>query len=280
MNIERLGQAIGIGPDNMHATPKSKNDGISDRRFMDQLKEVHAFKRFLFEEKVKFEPNVLASIDLGSLNNLNFRVYGRAPTLDEWKQLDEKLLALTSLLTEDLRSRIRIRELGIFFGPIPIIFLCVAIGAIFWFSLFSKIFTDTSSVAYSVNFWASVILWSLAQGGLGACAFLGTRIAVKRAEGASISQTLEETADVTDRNVLKIRILLGCLFGFLLGLPFSAESLNQMGDLVKSIANFDATKFLYVVLPFMIGFSTNLVLAILDRLVMSVRTFFGIATNK
>lgn len=283
MSIARLTEVVGVGADTPGSASDDKRGGISDRRFVDQLKEVHKCKQFLFEEKVKFDPNVLEAIDLGALNNLHFRVYGRAPTLDEWKQLDQKLLALTSLLTDDLRSRIRIRELGIFFGPIPIVFLCVAIVAIFCFSLLPKVIPDPSLVSYSVWFWLSAIVWTLAQGGLGACAFLGTRIAVKRAEGANISQTLEEAGDITDRNVLKIRILLGCLFGFLLGLPFSTQSLNQMSDLVTSDGTgpkFDPANFLYIVLPFMIGFSTNLVLAILDRLIVSIRTFFGIGASK
>jgi hypothetical protein len=99
----------------------------------------------------------------------------------------------------------------------------------------------------------------------------------------SASQALEEDADVTDRNVLKIRILLGCLFGVLLGLPFSNRGLTELNKFMFSESNtgaFDPSGFAFIVVPFMLGFSTNLVLAILDRSISTIRTFFGFSGGK
>jgi hypothetical protein len=279
MNITKVAQAMGLA-----CTPRSgSNDAdnsIGDTRFASQLKEVQDLKRFLFEEKVKFNPEQIDSIDLGPLNNLRYRPHGRPPTADEWKLLDVKLSGLASYITDELRQKIRIRELGVYFGTIPLLFLVVAVAAIIYYFLYSK-FLAIDSVGFTASYLGSLVVWTITQGGLGACAFLGTRVAIKRAAGASISEALQEGADITDRSVLKIRILLGCLFGFLLGLPFSALALDNLLKAMFSLpVELNASGFAFIVVPFMVGFSTNLVLAILDRCVVSIRTFFGTTDGK
>jgi hypothetical protein len=125
------------------------------------------------------------------------------------------------------------------------------------------------------------MVWTLSQGGLGACAFLGTRVAIRQAEAGPSPELLREAADITDRNVLKIRVVLGCLFGFLLGLPFSSIGLTKMGEFLYRPDNgMNSSDLVFIFVPFLIGFSTNLVLAILDRCVVSIRTLMGISASK
>jgi hypothetical protein len=54
------------------ADPTLAANGISDRRFAAQLEAIQKLKRFLFDEKVLLQTDVLESIDLGSLNNLKY----------------------------------------------------------------------------------------------------------------------------------------------------------------------------------------------------------------
>jgi hypothetical protein len=103
---------------------------ISDKRFGVQLNEVRTLKKFLFEEKVQLSSDQIEAIDLGPLNNLIVASRGRQPTEGEWKLLDRKLWALSSILSDDLRQRIRVRELGIFFGTIPIVFLSISLASL------------------------------------------------------------------------------------------------------------------------------------------------------
>jgi hypothetical protein len=110
---------------NRESNPDALRDSslvISDRRFNNQLVQVQSLKNFLFEEKVRFNPEQLDSLDLGALNNLRQGQFGRAPSSEEWRLLDEKLSVLASYLTDELRQKIRIRELGLFFGPMPLAF--------------------------------------------------------------------------------------------------------------------------------------------------------------
>jgi hypothetical protein len=99
---------------------------ISDERFMHQLDQVRKLKKFLFEEKVNFKFDQLGAIDLGVLNSLRHRHNGRTPTNEEWRLLDEKMSILTSYLTDDLRQKVRLRDLSVFFGYLPVIFLLAA----------------------------------------------------------------------------------------------------------------------------------------------------------
>jgi hypothetical protein len=258
-----------------------KADIVCNERFVQQLKEVQDLKQFLFEEKVKFEPSQLGSIDLGSLNNLRLGLQGRRPTSEEWKLLDEKISVLSSYLNDELRQKIRIRELSIFFGTIPLAFLVASLATLLFRFSYGAFFTK-GTVLFNSSYLLSIIVWTVAQGGLGACAFLGTKVATKRLEKVPLD-TLGDVADVTDKSILKIRIILGCLFGSLIGIPFATMALDKIEDIFYPLsgvkATLSASDFALMILPFMVGFSTNLVLAILERCIDSIRTFFGIGTK-
>jgi hypothetical protein len=260
-------------------SPHTPNpNSISDRRFVGQLQEIKNLKQFLFEQKVKFEPAQLGSIDLGSLNNLYFSPSGRVPTSEEWKLLDEKISILASYLSDELRQKIRVRELSVFFDTLPLAFLLATLATVLYRFLYGGFLTK-GTLLFNASFLLSLIVWTVAQGGLGACAFLGTRIATKRSEKGLIDN-FADVADVTDESILKIRIVLGCLFGSLIGVPIGSLAFDKMGSAIyDSTTNLTPSDFALILLPFMVGFSTNLVLAILERFIESIRTFFGIGAR-
>jgi hypothetical protein len=268
-----------LSGDNTRSAPLSNGDtnNINDERFIDQLREVQNLKRYLFEEKVKFKRGQLGSIDLGPLNNLRFWSQGRTPTPGEWKLLDQKMSILTSYLNDELRQKIRIRELRIFFGLIPLAFLLASIGALLCRFLNGGIFTE-DTLAFNTSYLLSLIVWTVAQGGLGACAFLGTRVATKRLEKKPLDRSMD-TTDITDKSILKIRIILGCLFGSLIGIPIANLALDKIEAVLyppaNSSPNLIPSDLAFMILPFMIGFSTNLVLSILERSIDAIRTLFG-----
>jgi hypothetical protein len=261
--------------------PTNESDKIADQRFIDQLREVHNLKRFFFEERVGFEPTQLASIDLGPLNNLRFGYKGRAASLNEWKLLDEKISILASFLTDELRQKIRVRDLSIYFGLIPLLFLLASLAALFYRFLYGAFFPK-DTLLFNASYLASLIFWTVAQGGLGACAFLGTRVATKRLEKTPLD-ILADSMEITDKSILKIRIILGCLFSSLIGIPIASFSLDKIGDALyppQGGATLNPSDFALMILPFMVGFSTNLVLAILERAVEAIRTLFGIGEKR
>jgi hypothetical protein len=110
--------------------PPLATEAIANERFIRQLNELRGLKEFLFEEKVQFKEEDLNSIDLEELNNLSYSNSGRVPTADEWRTLDEKLTKLASYLSDDLRRKIRLRELSLFFKILPIFFLAFSVNGL------------------------------------------------------------------------------------------------------------------------------------------------------
>jgi len=258
---------------------------ICDRRFAHRLNELHNIKNFLYEEKVKFDSDKIAEVDLGVLNQLYYGGGGRLPSADEWALLDEKLCVLVSYLDDNLRRKLRIRELGLFFWSIPLAFLIFAILST-GFALCFLSLLDAHTAAYTISFVLTLFAWTISQGGLGACAFLGTSVIARSVEETRHARAGHpsvipmETSEIIDRNFLKSRILLGALFGFLIGLPFSYFGLKNISDalfLAEKPLSFD--QLVYVLIPFMVGFSTNLVLVLLNRMFFAIQTFFGLPTR-
>jgi hypothetical protein len=90
-----------------------------------------------------------------------------------------------------------------------------------------------------------------------------------------------DLVDITDRRVLQSRILLGALFGFLFGLPLANSAMKEVNDaLFKEDYTLNVSSLTVVFIPFLVGFSTNLVLTILDRFVAAIRSLFGISSSE
>lgn len=248
------------------AGPSLATGGVSDQRFAAQLKQLQELKKFLFDEKVFLQTDILDGIDLGSLNNLKYTANGRLPTEGEWKALDQKLASLAALLTPPLRWKLRIRELQFFFITIPILFMVASVIATFSLALLMT-FGDGSSFSFVVPYVLTLLTWNLSQGALGACAFLCISAIVHALKEKSASNSLDRTIDVTDGNVLSIRVILGALFA-LLALPISGKStLIIYHAFLNTHPVPPVEEWIIVLLPFMFGFSTTLVLAIFNRIV-------------
>jgi TRAP-type C4-dicarboxylate transport system permease small subunit len=152
------------------------------------------------------------------------------------------------------------------------------LGTVLYRFLYGAFFAK-DTLLFNFSYLLSLIVWTVAQGGLGACAFLGTRIATRRSEKFAVD-TLVDVTDVTDESILRIRIVLGCLFGSLIGVPIGSLAFDKMGNAIyDSTLSLSPSDMALIVLPFMVGFSTNLVLAILERFVDSIKTFFGMSAK-
>jgi hypothetical protein len=276
--------------------PEAKKDTeaccIRNEKFIQNLDQIREIKGFLFEEKVSIKPQDVTQIDLGALNNLIYGRQGRLPTPSEWRILDEKLSVLTSYLDPTLKRKIRIRELDFFFGPLPLVLLLLtAITTVTYFT-YTYLLKSGSAIS-AFTFVAVLIVWTVCQGALGACAFLGTSVTSARAvnKPTGDNQPTETPIDITDLNVLKIRVVSGALFAFLVGLPFAYQALNALQtaffgpdpqNQVSGSANPSTilSGISWVVfVPFIVGFSTNFVLAVLDRVIEALRSLLGMASH-
>ncbi len=273
------------------STSVSAQNSVSDDRFWMQLTQVRTLKLFLFQESVSFKEEDLPKIGLESLDAIRFNIFGRSPTVDEWSLLDAKQSALSSYLDIRLRWKLRLSRMRKYYTTLPVVFL---FGSVFALALgsYQSIFRDrlgqeTTLVLYS----AAVVLWNLALAGLGACAFLGTTMISEtarmntnvRAGNVTAGVPPDSDFDLSDRDLIWTRVVVGILFGFLLGLPLSAGSLTFVeeqiiaGDIRNTKINSElAQNITMILLPFVFGFSTTLVLGIMERLMSAIRAMFGI----
>jgi hypothetical protein len=254
-------------------------DDISDRRFAAQLEALKKLKEFLFYEKVPLQADTIEAIDLGSLNNIKYALNGRQPTESEWKALDQKLAGLTSILTPPLRWKLRIRELRFFFVTVPIVSMGASVIATFLLTLLMTVGEARGTLWFLVSYVLMLLIWTISQGTLGACAFLCIGATVHALKERISSNSLYPTIDVTNENILIIRVILGALFS-LLTIPISGRSILIVDHAFSEDHAIPPIQdWITVLVPFMFGFSTTLVLAIFNKVVGGVSAIFGISTE-
>jgi hypothetical protein len=89
--------------------------------------------------------------------------------------------------------------------------------------------------------------------------------------------TNRENVDLTDRNFLIIRVILGTSFAVILGIPFSPAGLNDLSLSYYTITLPPESHLVAGFIPFLAGFSTNLVLVILGKFVVAIEAVFGLS---
>lgn len=122
------------------------------------------------------------------------------------------------------------------------------------------------------------LIWLMSLGAIGSVAFIGMN---------ALSVQEDITFDLTNSRLILMRIALGALFGLVLSLPFGFDGFLEfckaivLGKPLQPTGASDSTQqtvtiqAMILVLPFILGFSTSLVILILNRLVDGVQGFFG-----
>ena len=106
---------------------------------------------------------------------------------------------------------------------------------------------------------------------MGSLAFIGMN---------ALSVQRDISFDLTNMRLNYLRIILGALFGLVLTLPFGYTGFLEFCNDI-AVGSTQVTKpeitiaALILLLPFILGFSTSLVILILNRFVDSVQSFFG-----
>jgi hypothetical protein len=307
-----------------HKANASRAVFVGDRRFWQQLENLRELKGFLFSEGVVFGEADLDAIQLGELDRLAFSPRGRIPSIDEWREIDNKMNTLGKYLDYPLRRKRTLLRLRPYFRTFPLIFLAVAIVALFADSC-TRYFTEVIDEVVNFTFLGTILdftanlAWILALGGLGTCGYLGTSLMAESRRVATplpspspttstspatsnspaitasdhsagsqssahpITSTIAEI-DLTDANLVVTRIVVGLLFSFMLGYPvyqLSGHPLHTLISPERSDENQNLIKIVgEILLPFILGFSTTLVLGIMERFVTAAGTLFGITTAR
>lgn len=240
---------------------------INDRKFWDDLWTLKRLREFLLLEGVTVQnPDAVA---FGWLNMLRFDSRkGRPPTPKEWNWLENHRYALFSSLTPAMRRKFQIGILPDYVvAVVPILSAIFAVGA-----LIGAVHAEATKSSMVVL--ACYLFWLVALGAIGAMAFLGMN---------ALAIQSDVTFDLTNRRLLTLRVVLGGLFGLVFSLPLGIDSFHTFLSGVTSVAGsggtptdkVNASAILPLIAPFVLGFSTTLVITVMNRLIDGVQAFFG-----
>lgn len=251
----------------VQATTDAGNE-IGDEQFMEDLGKLKDLRSFLIEQAVQLKPGEADALSFGKLNLLQWRKGGRSPTEAEWNALELLTQDLFRHLSDPLRRRFLYSRL-----PWWIPQMIGGLGCAAFFSLIVCIFL-WGRYGYDsiIPFY---LLWLASLGAIGSISFIGMN---------ALSVQDDATFDLSSAKLLTLRISLGALFGVVLTLPFGLGSFTHFIESLLGSAAVSSTEksstaltldSLILLLPFVLGFSTSLVIMILNQFVDAIQTLFG-----
>lgn len=250
---------------------------------MRRLKEL---RWFFLQHATSIRGDTAKLLSLGKLNSLRYSPFGRNPTDQEWADLETIPPALLGRLPEQLRRRFVV--IPHWMATLAIIFIIVAVFCLIRGTISAAEFLKAYSVAHPTaeaidlaGLGAGVapeyLLWVISLGALGSLSFLGMN---------ALSIQSDITFDLTNQTFFLLRLVLGALFALVLTAPVGVEPfVFFLADQARGTGRMGANTYtlgkqlMLLLLPFVLGYSTSLVVTILNRLVEAVRTFFGSAVQ-
>ena len=245
--------------------PENDPNAIQDSQFINQFATVKSLKALLLTRGVDIRDEDVPLLSFGALNYLRYSEKGRLPTIEEWEQLDARSRKLFSYLDDGLRRRFELSQTANLIAQLPALLILGAVPFVVLISLIAA----TVEVDRNLPLLVCYFLWAVLLGAFGAIAFLSMN---------TLSIQKDITFDLTNKSLLAVRIVLGSLFGFLLSMPFGFYSFVAFCKSITRPAAGDAKITLeaaLLLLPFVLGFSTSLVILLLKRFVESITVFFG-----
>jgi hypothetical protein len=241
---------------------------ISDETFCRYLARLRQLQEFLYQEAVPIHTDDAAMLELGDLSGLHFHPEGRMPTAEEWNKVGRRTQTIFLILTPVLRRKFLMGGTPWMITWLPLYFLGLAV--------FSLVF---ALVVMGAVGWPDYLLfvvyvvWLASLGAIGASASIGMN---------ALSIQDDITFDLTNMRLMSLRIALGALFGVVLSLPFGypefvlfCKAAWKPGVFFDPNAGVLTKQAIFLLLPFILGFSTSLVIQVLTQLVEAVQTFLG-----
>jgi len=247
------------------AADEDRENSINDEQFIRDLKRLKELRSFLIQEAINISPGDSSPLSFGRLNLLRYSLSGRAPTEMEWSEVEQHTQTLFRLLSDPLRRRFILGEIPAWISMLPILLAFLAFAAL----VIAVGFPESQS---NIRTLLCYLVWLASLGAIGSVAFIGMN---------ALSVQQDVTFDLSNRRLMLLRIALGALFGLVLTLPFGFQGFTEfMATVAPARLNADAApqktaQAMLLLLPFLFGFSTSLVIMVLNRLVDAVQAFFG-----
>ena len=248
---------------------------LSDLEFSKVLTRLRQIASYLTQLDIDVDTKVHEAARLGPLNLLKdaYPKKGRLATGKEWDEAEIRTQIIWAALTSQQRRKFLATEIPGWFSYLVFVLMFVAISSIF------AAFLITTGVLHGVsgNLLGPFMVWIGALGAIGACASIGMN---------ALSVQDDVTFDLSSSKFLWLRVVLGALFGTVLTLPLGFVGFQQFLTALEASSGtgFDTTAAVkqasLLLLPFILGYSTSVVILVLNRFVESVQTFFGKTNNR
>ena len=247
----------------VHKIDSTGSHTISDETFFAMVGKLRALRDFLSQAAIPLQPTSGSSFKIGNIYQLRFSSDGREATADEWDQVNAQIQEIYALLGPRLRRTFLATETPwlvpslaslLLFASVLDILLLVVINERGWFN--GLVF-------------GGYLIFSTSLGALGALASI--------ALNAILIQS-DIKFDVSNPRLIAIRVVVGALFGCILDLPFGYNNFFVFitnSNFVGPDLQLSLSQAMLLLLPFIFGYSTSVVLVILNRLAESVENFFG-----
>jgi len=244
---------------------------INDQEFCRNVRRLTKLKFFLLQEGTTI--NTVSSSTSSHIHRLRYQKKdSRDPTPDEWAQLDSRTEELFNALTPALRRKFMLGEIPAWVSWGPLILVLLAVGSL---GLAAYFFGSSSATHRAETIFVFYMTWLVSLGAIGSIAFLGMNALLIQSDA---------TFDLTNRRLMIQRIVLGALFGLVFTLPLGVDGFTIFLAQIKNIAVYpkpedapqiDGQVIALLIAPFVLGFSTSLVITIMNRMVDAVQAFFG-----
>jgi hypothetical protein len=258
--------------------PRLGKDFISDGQFIRDLQQLKDLRSFLIRDAVKLDALEPNSLSFGGLNLLRYHAFGRTPTEAEWSKLEKLTQTLFALPNEAITRKFARSRIPWWMAWIPVILAVVALVSLALSQLLGTISINGKAEIVPSYILISYALWLMSLGAIGAVAFVGMN---------ALSVQEDITFDLANDRLMILRIVLGALFGLVLTLPFGYDEFVEFCKKISAGVAVAATKddkstqqAIMLLLPFVLGFSTPLVILVLNRFVESIQSFFGKSGNQ
>lgn len=275
-NVISIGVSDAVPPNQTAPSNPASNNDICDSEFITELNRLRNLKGFLNNEAVVLAMSDADSKALGELFTLRANSKGRSPTGQEWTEVDKFNQLFFQRLTESQRRRFllggipdRFARLPITFAGIALLSLLAAVTTQFLASLFYAPESPLPGfLFFEFCLLPCYLFWLISLGAIGSIAFIGMN-------ALSVQQDI--TFDLLNPRLINLRVALGALFALVLALPFGYPGFQTFIKAITDVksptlSSFDA---LMMIIPFLLGFSTSLVIMVLNRMLEATQSFFG-----
>jgi hypothetical protein len=257
----------------------------NDSTFVARLTRLVKLRDFVDRESITIKDGDSEKLTFGQYYSITFNRKGKSVDEEDWKFLEDRSRLLMSYMTPE-----SLRRFELLFAPKALYWMPIILASVAATSLAISVFPQNFALSGLMHLFESpspateaaswrlfgFLVWCITLGAIGAISFLYVN---------ALSIQIDKNVDVTNRNFITMRVILGALFGVVLDLPIGYPGFVDFCDGLAQYVpahtsgKVDIAGGALLLVPFLIGFSAPLMINILNRLVELIQNLFGVKSD-